>query len=243
MVLIVKGVPRVDAELKPNAVLWRYLDAAKFLDLVHSGSLFFSRGDQFNDKFEGAFTKSLRTAIDEAYAVSKIDSNSEEFRDLVRQNVFLNCWRAGLDDSMAMWSIYGRSPTSLAITTTVGKLRDSIAKAKIHHNVAVKKVRYIKHWRNPKIDIVPYSNIFAYKLRAYDFENEVRVIIDRLGEKGTPSVNPMGISVKISLNSLLRSIVVSPEAPIWFVSLVEEIALSYGLKAPVRRSKLSFSPP
>jgi len=46
--------------LQRNTVLWRYLDAAKLFDFFENATLFFCRADHFSDKFEGAFTPTLR---------------------------------------------------------------------------------------------------------------------------------------------------------------------------------------
>ena len=205
-------------------------------------TLFFARGDQFEDKFEGAFTKSIKQAIEQSYAINKIDFTYDEFKKRLRERVFLNCWHASLDDSMAMWSIYGRSATALAITTTVRQLRNTIEASRIPHNLAIVKVGYVKHWRDPKLKINPYSNVFAYKVKAYEFEKEVRVIIDRFDEDFDSEITDTGMRVQISLDKLLRSIVVAPEAPPWFLSLVEGVAAKYGVEAQVKRSKLAFDP-
>lgn len=242
MVVLIKGKPRVDTALKENFVLWRYIDAAKFIDLVHNRTLFFARGDQFEDKFEGAFTKSIKQAIEQSYEINRIDFTFDEFKKRLRERVFLNCWHASPDDSMAMWSIYGRSTTALAITTTVGQLRDTIEAVSIPHNLAIAKVRYVKHWRDPKLKINPYSNVFAYKVKAYEFEKEVRVIIDRFHEEFDAEITDTGMRVQISLDKLLRSVVIAPEAPPWFLGLIEGVAIKYGVGAPVRRSKLAFDP-
>jgi hypothetical protein len=82
----------------------------------------------------------------------------------------LNCWHANVDDSMAMWSIYGRFAIAVAITTTVAHLRDTIEELHLPYHVSIARVKYVKHWRDPKLRINPYSNVFAYKVKAYDFE-------------------------------------------------------------------------
>jgi hypothetical protein len=125
-IIHVPGKPRVNSDLSARDVLWRYLDAAKFLDLLHNQTLFFSRGDQFEDKFEGGFTDSLKHSIQRSYNANKIGFTYEEFRRRLRERVFVNCWHKSPDDSMAMWSIYGRSSCSVAITTTVGQLKQSL---------------------------------------------------------------------------------------------------------------------
>lgn len=48
--------------------------------------------------------------------------------------------------------------------------------------------------------------------------------------------------VRIDATRLLRSIVIAPDAPPWFEKLVRQSALRYGIKAPVRRSKLATDP-
>ena len=242
MVVRVKGKPNVDRQLKEGDVLWRYLDAAKFLDLIHNRSLFFVRGDQFADKFEGAFTESIKKAIDVAYEKNKIEFSSEEFKTRLRERVFLNSWHRSTDDSMAMWRIYGRSEKSLAITTTVEQLRNAIAAAKPPYYISLTKVKYVKHWRDPEIIFKPYSNIFAYKVKAYEFEKEVRVIIERFDDDFDYTIQNKGISIQIDLGELLRSIVISPEAPPWLLELIKGVAKKYGVAAPVRRSKLSSDP-
>lgn len=239
MAVIIKGHPILSAGLSEDKVLWRYLDAAKFLDLLHNKTLFFCRGDQFEDKFEGAFTKSIKHAVDEAFRVNKIESSAGDFKKKLRERVFVNCWHASGNDSMAMWGLYGRSSESVAVTTTVGKLRDAIKDAKLNHEIYLTKVEYVKHWRDPSLVFKPYSNVFAYKTVAYEYEKEVRVIIDCFHEEVD---HPAGMSFGIDLNTLLRSIVLSPEAPRWFIDLVKGVTKKYGISVPVRRSMLASEP-
>ncbi len=40
-------------DLSPEENLWRYLDLGKFLELISSRSLYFTRSDKFEDHFEG----------------------------------------------------------------------------------------------------------------------------------------------------------------------------------------------
>ena len=115
--------------------------------------------------------------------------------------------------------------------------------ADIQHPIAVEKVKYIKHWRNPRISVSPYSNVFKYKVKAYAFEKEVRVIIDKMDEDWDGLVTEEGMSVRVTPQRLIRSIVVSPDAPEWFHSVVMEVVSKFGLsRATIHRSKLSFSP-
>lgn len=242
MALLIKGKPRVNSTLNADAVLWRYLDSAKFLDLLHNKTLYFSRGDQFEDKYEGAFTQSIKHAIDSSYADNNINYTYDEFKKRLRERVFINCWHRSADDSMAMWNLYGRSSSSVAITTTVGKLKDAIQSVNLPYHIAISRVKYVKHWRNPNLQIKPYSNVFSYKTKAYEFEKEVRVIIDRFSGEFDAPIIETGMAVQVNLENMLRSIVVAPEASPWFLKLVEGVVQTYGVSTPVHRSKLALEP-
>ena len=163
MAVRIKGNLSVDRQFRKNNVLWRYLDVAKFLDLVHNQSLFFLRGDQFEDKFEGAFTASIEKAVNAAYGKNNIEFTSDEFKTKLRERVFINSWHKSPDDSMAMWRIYGGSEKSLAITTTVEQLRNAITKEKVPYYISLAKVKYIKHWRDPEIEFNPYSKLLPIR--------------------------------------------------------------------------------
>ena len=205
-------------------------------------TLFFCRGDQFGDKFEGAFTESLKHAIEKSYKENQIDFTYKEFRQRLRERVFVNCWHKSSDDSMAMWSIYGSSSCSVALTTTVGQLRKSLEEQHLQYDLAIEKVEYVKHWRDPDLDIAPYSRVFAYKTKAYEFEKEVRVLIDRFAGKFESEMPEGGMPIKVAPQTLLRSVVITPEAPVWFETLIREASERYGIGAPVRRSKLATDP-
>ena len=139
-----------------------------------------------------------------------------------------------------MWGLYGRSPFAVAITTTVARLASALAAGLVDDRIYVKCVTYTNHWKDPKIFINPYSNVFTYKTVAYKFENEVRVIIDRHSTLDTSSQAKF-IRVPVSLNELFRSIVVSPDAPEWYVTLIKDVTPQFGAFAEVKRSMLAVA--
>jgi hypothetical protein len=229
-------------QLRRDTVLWRYLDAAKLFDFFENSTLFFCRADHFSDKFEGAFTPSLRDQISAAHARGEIDYDYEQFKRRMRESVFINCWHRNQDDSAAMWALYGKSECAVALTTTVGQLADTV-EAIAEHRISIARVEYVKHWSDPKLDVSPdYTRIFAYKTKAYEYEKEVRVIIDRTCDPAPPGLRQPGIVVPIDAGRLLRSIVIAPDAPPWFENHVRQSAQRYGIRAPVRRSRLATDP-
>lgn len=228
--------------LQDNEVLRRYLDFSKFVDLLRTQSLYLRRADLFQDKFEGSFTPSLKAAIEEAYEISNTGSSYESFKKELREGIYVNCWSLGLNDNMALWEIYGKSDASVAITTTVGMLRTELEATTPAGTTTLCKVEYIQHWRDPMMSIIPVSNIFRYKVIAYDFEREARIIHDKLDQNSSRPDKETGVLIKVRLERILRSIVVSPSAQPWFIDLVRDVSRRYGITAPVRRSKLAIDP-
>jgi len=47
-------MPRPYEVPSPNAQLWRYMDFTKYVSLLSSRALYFTRADQFEDTYEGA---------------------------------------------------------------------------------------------------------------------------------------------------------------------------------------------
>ena len=215
---------------------------AKFMDLLHNSSLFFPRADKFEDKFEGSFTESVKKQIEKHYKENDIDFTYEKFKWGLKRGVFINCWHIGTKDNMAMWRIYGQSTNSIAITTTVGKLEKQLELHNLHGNVSLRKVEYINHFEDPRIDVSKYTNIFTYKHEAYEFEKEARVIIDHYPNSAVMGVESPGTSLEVDLGSLIRSIVISPDAPEWFYELVSSICGNYNCQHLVKRSELANDP-
>lgn len=238
--LRIRGKANVDSSLGADTVLWRYLDTSKFLHYATSQNIFLCRADKFADQFEGSFTQSIRHAIEKSYKDNNINYTYEEFKEKLRKSVYVNCWHKSPNDSMAMWKLYGASNCAVAVTTTVKNLEKIVNDAKIDGHIAITKVAYVKHWREPSLVIKPYSNVFAYKVTAYDYEKEVRIIIDRFDEGDIN--NEPGIIINAPAKELIRSIVVSPEAPEWYKTMIDKVAKDYGINAPVRRSKLATGP-
>lgn len=233
---------KYDQELGDNRVLRRYLDLAKFIDLLRTKRLYLRRADLLTDKFEGSFTPEIKAALVEAYQLVGEEGGYEKLRRRLRHGSYINCWTLGLHDNMAMWAIYGKSNASVAITTTVGKLKKELEKSTLTESIKVYKVEYVNHWKDPKISLLPFTNVFKYKLAAYTYEQEVRVVFNDNCEDFDDPAKAEGIYLDVCLKNLLRTIVVSPDAEPWFVEQVKDLVRIYGLETEVNRSKLSGKP-
>ena len=232
----------VSPGLSLSNVLWRYMDLPKFIDLLESKSLRLSRGDKFSDKFEGSFTPSLKLLITQAYEDNGISMTYAEFKDKLRERIYINCWCNRKSESMAMWQLYGGSNCAVAVITTVSRIRNAIMSSPFALKTYIKKVDYIDHFDDPDIEISPYSNIFAYKQNAYDHEKEVRVLLDMYHETFEDPKMPESLSMPLELEDFIFRVVIAPHAPEWFSVLVKKIVKNYNLGIVVDRSSLSIEP-
>ena len=237
-----KSKVKVDSILRSGNILRRYLDVPRFINFLMTSSLYLCRSDLFPDKFEGSFTPTVRDAICAAYSKNKIEYTYEKFKKELREGVFINCWSLGVDDNMALWQLYGKTNDCVAITTTVKKLTETLDGFKGSGHLSICKVDYIRHWKDPEIDVKPYSSVFRYKTAGYGFEQEVRVILDRFDSSFESDTKEDGVSIPVDLNAFLRSIVVSPECSTWFRAIIKDIALKYGVSCPVRNSSMAKEP-
>lgn len=232
-----KLIATADPEVKRSAILRRYLDLPKLLDLLHSSSLYLRRADGFSDRLEGALFPCLRDMIDEECKKGTIPTNSKEFYRRAREENYVSCWTIGAKDNMALWQLYGGVRTGIAITTTVARIVDCAADW--NESIHVHKVKYVNHKKPPNYAVGSPRDVLQYKSDAYKFESELRVIVSR----NRTSSQSRGIRLPVTnLDSLVRSVVLSPEAEPNFVAAVSDLCARYGLKAPVRKSTLSYIP-
>lgn len=227
-----------DIGLKDGSPLRRYVDFAKYVDLLRTNSLYFRRADRFTDRFEGALTPSIRKAIDEGHRIDKDAEDANIFYEKGRKGTYVSCWTYGAKDNMALWQLFGGTASSVAVHTNVERITRLCLSWR--ENVLITQVKYIDHFENPDMVVSRYSDPLQFKHLAFDFEREVRVMIPmpqtwRDNPEGTH--RPLG-----SLSDLITSVTIGPDAGPWFIELVQEVSQRYGLKVPIRSSQLAALP-
>jgi len=232
-----------------DTVLWRYSDFAKFMDLIERRKLWFSRADKFEDPLEGTFTDA-ETAY---FRSPQFAAASPEFKGMAdghsqiaqtqRATTFVNCWREGKFESMAMWDIYGKGSGVVAIKSTVGLLKEAFATYK--WNVFISRVKYIDWnaggWEGNALTLCSRKDI------SYIHESEVRAMIwgievvggsslVKLGPGNDMTQIPTGQEVEVDPARLITEVIVGPREQARIYNLVEAIMKRYGLPQPVRAS-------
>ena len=218
--------------------VWRYMSFEKFANILGTESLFFSRADQYDDKFEGYIPESIKVSYKSAGI--HIDPN------IFRPYVMCNCWHHGDEESMGMWDKYHLRNSGIAIKTTLENLKNSLPD---EPNVFIGQIEYIENHNqieipeNPSIASLVYSPYF-YKRTPFKYEQEVRAIID---VASIPRDDPyeFGTPVEINVKTLMSGnseVIVSPHADKWIASTLELIVERCGFQFLVNPSKL-LDPP
>ena len=235
---------KISPREEPNedTKIWRYMDFTKFISLLDTSKLFFTRADQFEDPFEGSLPKKnveLRSQYTNHDERSKITKHWPRC-------IAVNCWHENEHESAAMWKLYLKSGEGVAIQSTYGKFKHSVREQK--DIVRIGKVAYIDY-ETEMIKEEGLTNVFFYKRKSFSHEREVRAIIFEYPTAGlTPSdifdkgTIHDGLPIKVDLSSLVQKVYLAPNAPLWFRDLVCSLIKRYEYNFEVVQSDLDKSP-
>jgi hypothetical protein len=240
-----KDHPCFQAPADRSIKIWRYLDFTKYVSMLSSQNLFFSRSDLFDDPYEGATSHAnikLRSTVYSDIKITKqqIDQLAE-LAEWSRQWTYINCWHMNEYESAAMWKLYAQTNEAVAIQSTYKRLRHCLPE-----NVHVGIVHYIDY----ENEWLPEGNTmrpFVYKRRSFEHERELRALIqdlpitDKEIQIGLPN-QEFGYKVSIDLNELIEAVYISPESPKWFLGLVKNVMQKYGFNFKVHQSLLAKVP-
>ena len=263
----------------PKDTLWRYLSFEKFASLLSTKSLYFATADQFKDQdpFEGH----LPLLIDKLYEQHTQRLGEEGSQTVLklwedwRKWVMCSCWYHGDHESMAMWDRerYGRHNSGIAIKTTMQCLEDSFTHEE-GVNVRIGKVEYIDYqYLDVPPDILDMHTIytpFFYKRKEFEYEKEVRAIIDaspyikerfykvKVGFSLKPedfdlktlqrrmkypkNNKDKGNNLRVCLDTLIDEVIVAPGAPGWITEAIKSMVHKYGFDFEVNPSTLLKQP-
>ncbi len=218
--------------------IWRYMSIDKLLSLLTSSSLWFSSCDYFEDGWEGHFSpptyetflKSFKGLDDKIQALwkSQKDRNQE-----VRNCLYINCWHINEEESAALWQIYSCYGKSVAIKTTIHRLRDALEETEL--SIQGGRVRYADYTTEPMPVLHNLFLPFLRKRRSFSFENEFRLIYWNSsqmlnGNASKSTCFPSGLSVPIKLDPLIEKVYLSPRADSYIldalVGLLQRLGLS-----------------
>ncbi len=214
---------------------WRYIDFIKFVDLLQTGELHFTRLDQLHDPYEIALSNAAFRRLKKIAAIQK-------------QPRYVNCWHLNDVESAAMWSVYGDN--GIAILSNKAALQridltptqysdDTSFGMRGFGHVEYKAANDLKPLlRSIQVDSSSWSDFIFTKRDSFSHEKEFRLAI---GLSSTIKAPPVGLRVKVDLNSLIDAVWVSPTAQKWSVQVIEREVMKYGICKPTIHSQLYTS--
>ncbi len=250
--------PSFPQPANPNVRVWRYMDLAKFIDLLQSERLFFATANNLGDPLEGSVTRHMsKDFLEDLIATAKpgddpvwpgvsnqraltIAKVLAEQRQLLCAHTYINCWHINEHESAAMWKAYSQSAESVCVQTRYSKLA-----AAFTEDVYLGAVKYIDY------DVEAFDpgnlfNPFMHKRMSFKHENEVRAVFSNHPKAPNllfkDDLCRGGARIKISVSELVEAVFVNPLSPAWFRDVIEGVVQKYGAKFPVRQSSLTAGP-
>jgi hypothetical protein len=228
------------------------MDITKFLSILTTESLFFTRADRFEDKWEGALTRNNlkkweRRLVEGGLAEPEnaMSVLRESFREQ-RQHTYICCWHLGEHESAAMWKLYVKGFEGVALRTTTSGLTGALARYP-DHDIFVGKVTYLDYDK----EILPDNGLLApllCKRKSFEHEHEARAVISARPPttlqdlvKAVPPKAPVadrGLSVPVDLVELAAVVYVAPTAPKWVCVLVKDLVRKFAVAWKVEQSTL-----
>lgn len=221
-------------------VIWRYMDLAKYVSLLHHRALFFSSADRLGDPFEGSYPLANAPARDRLYGPDENLHLSLERRRLLRATL-VSCWHLGQFESAAMWRLYAFG--AIAIRSTVGSFRNALKETpRAIHLGAINYIDYEAATISEENLLRP----FLYKRLSFAYEHELRAVAlspQYLRRAGPVAMWPeTGEYVPAVLHELIEAVHVAPSSANWYVEAVRSVTSRYDVSAQVIRSKLDEAP-
>jgi hypothetical protein len=225
--------------------IWRYLDLARFIHLISTKTLHFTRIDQFKDKFEGSYP--LKNIQDWENQYTEV-GNFKNWRKFV----CVSCWYKSDKESTAMWELYGANGQGIAIYSSKQRLEESLN----DFSITYEDIKYID-FINDKADILTPLDIWKYKRIEFKYECEFRAALTLIPQShqyknGFPVFGSVdnqegfpkeGRDIPVKLDILIEKVAFSPYVEKWYRSIVTEIASHYGLDTSViTTSELAIDP-
>lgn len=208
-----------DLEVVPRqTVIWQYMSLSKFICLLRERKLYFNRIDNFKDNKECTLT-----AIDKK--IFRYSKNAEQYWERERKRHFISCWLESEYELALMWDTYGKE--GVAIKTTVGNLIDSLAGDTEHHQY-LSRVKYLDEQLDSSQDAYTPINVLKIpfsKRKYYEQEKEIRLLYSR------ESIDDQnGISFPVDLRCLIDEVRVYPNAPDYFLDVINRELESANIK-------------
>lgn len=218
-------------KVEDKLTLWKYMDFAKFANLIETSSLWFNRIDQFEDPFEGTYSHANEKLRNNIYDFTIPKEIYEQIQSLAQDHLFVSCFHQNKYESAAMWRLYADT-NGIAIKTNVERLKNCFVKEK--RDVYISRVEYIDFEK----DFLPEGNMFylgTHKRKSFEYEQEIRCLYSAPANE---EVQEYGMKISVDLPILIQKIYISPYAASYIEETLERFLETHGLCIDVCKSNL-----
>lgn len=179
-------------QLSLDLKIWRYMDLLGAVDLVSNLRMRLTQLSRFEDGWEGRRSQAELAEELESQKRAGIptvgnDKSNEIVTEYIRTSTYVSCWTTTSPASMLMWSLYARSPQSLALETNIGQLISSAGLG--DPEVQLGKVNYGDRVNGVINSINPFHASWS-KWDHYEHEQEIRFTSDVM-RLTTPGANSL----------------------------------------------------
>lgn len=240
-----------------NQKIWRYMDFSKYVDMLNTNTLYFTRADKLEDPYDCSWMQFFGKPYKQLPPQAK--EWTRKVNTFERLFVYLNCWHMNDGQSAALWKLYSENKyETIAIQTTFGKFESEIKDKWPRDGIFISEVKYDPENAGEPIGNPPEGRLFSilgraniiYKRPSFAHEKELRAFIFQGFDKEIREVclrneahleklmkeRPEYIRIKVTPSDLIEKVYVSPPAKDLFVELVKNV--SGELKDRVLKSDL-----
>lgn len=251
--------------LNEDDCLFCYMNPQKFENFLKDG-LSLTRADLFtkDDPFEAEFTERIYELV-KGFSIEPwngLQTNGlKELKDQcdkIRKHSFVSCWTGNSNENVALWRLYGGS-NSIAVRTSVDKVKKGLESflitAKNKKSLMLQgcskriiKIEYINHRDREdqqKMLNGDATDILHFKNVGYEYEGEVRVIIDsyqRVETGFNESTFGKSITIKIRPENFIEEVLISPYASKCYFDSIKKMMEEFSLETKVNWSSLKWVP-
>lgn len=231
----------------PEQIIWRYLDFTKFVDLLNTASLYFTRTDFFEDIFEGSIPKKTVEWRDNQEWQNILANpgyvpiNWSKHFFSQRKEIAINCWHMNDHESEAMWKLYLQSNEGIAIQSKYSLLKGSFDDTGI--SIHIGQIKYIDY-KTEEFALGNGFNPLLHKRKSFEHEKELRALMwdKELENQNVVDLSLGGMKVPVKLSILIEKVYISPQSPAWFFDLVNTVISKFGYNFQVLKSNLIDKP-
>lgn len=268
---------KIGESLNPELEIWRYVSIEKYIDMLHTKTLYFSPLSFFekSDPFDGyipvvgltamasiinkqiapfqKFIDAVTPELNKTGQSDKVKLVNDKIKESIIQGKYgfkkissciaVNCWFLGDYESEAMWKIYSDNGKGIALRSTIGNLAKALSEGDHEERIDIGRVKYFDFnddTLSPKELVSDGHLVPLLKRKSYQHENEIRAFLTpKLPiDKDMTNWIPRPYKITISIDDLIKDVIVSPYASNLYESAVYDIGEKYGIKERTKKSKL-----